>query len=132
MILLLAAAMQAAIPPVPATPSTRQVVVVRKVDPDGKVSEERLEGADAAKLAATAPRCDPQRTFSSDVDRNLAGKREVSHIRVCANRAETPAQWQAALRSTMARVQADPNLSPEVKARVVNELGNAIDKAGRQ
>lgn len=134
MIFLLAAAAQAATPPAPPAPPApeqRQVVVVRKVGPDGKVTEQRLEGADAARIVGVRQNCDPNRTFSSEVDRTVDGKRQVSRIRVCANRAESPAQWQQALRDTMARVRNDPNLSPEVRARVVNELVIALDKAGR-
>jgi len=129
MFLMLAALVaQPATPPKP--PEQRRTVIIRKLGPDGKVSEQRLEGAEAERLAAQAQHCDAARTFSSEVDRTVDGKREVSRIKVCAQGGESPAQWQQALRTTREKVKSDPRLSAESKARIVAELDAAIAKAG--
>lgn len=129
MILLLTAAVQMASPPTPPEPQQHRIVVVHKVGPDGKVTEQRLEGDEATKVAEAGQECDPARTFSSEVDRTVDGKRQVSRIRVCAKGAESPAQWQQALRNSMERVRADRNLPADVRTRVLAELQAALDKA---
>ena len=89
-------------------------------------------GAHALALAGdgAAIACrDGKQSSAIDAEDSKDGKRQIVRMRFCsAGGAE--ANVGAALRKARERISADSNLSPEVKARVLEQLDAEIGKAG--
>lgn len=101
-----------------------RVFVLRRDGKDGGAHAMALAG-DGAAIACK----DGKQASAIDAEENKDGKRQIVRMRFCSA-AGAEANAGAALRKARERISADTNLSPEVKARVLEQLDAEIAKAG--
>ncbi|GAA4001695.1 hypothetical protein [Sphingomonas humi] len=93
----------------------REIREVRVVRPGGP-------GAPVAMLGG----CEGGRKFETEADATDKGKQSKTRILLCAKGGETDVAWVQRLRDAAKRIEADTNLSPETRTRVITALNQAI------
>jgi hypothetical protein len=75
--------------------------------------------------------CGGGRKFESVAQSGEGDRKNVNKIVLCADKAETQAQWDKTLRDALARIESDKNLPSEGKAKIMADLRNEIAKNGK-
>lgn len=119
--------------PVPPTPQAarpgerREVIVVREVGRDGKVTERRTEQVAGGGRELPRRQC-AGRKFEVDEPAAATGNaRQRTRILICGE-GQNDARWAQTLRDAARRIEGSADMSPEVKTRVLAALNAEISR----
>ncbi|GAA4022314.1 hypothetical protein GCM10022280_23700 [Sphingomonas swuensis] len=126
--MLLIAAQAAPVPPAPPAPPAERVermIVVHETGKAGTGAPTIVRRGDKVEIGG----CGSERRFETDAEVTREGRKEKTRILLCSKGDESDVAWVERLRSAAKRIEADDNLSPEARTRVVAAINEAIAKA---
>ena len=130
--MLLSIGAQAAVPPAPPSPPKerveRMIIVHHTSDALGEPRPTVVTRGSSVVISG----CNADRKCETQTEVSRDGRTEKTRIMLCAKAGESDVAWVQRLRSAAKRIEADDNLAPEARTKVIAALNEAIAKSPAQ
>jgi hypothetical protein len=114
------------------TENVRETKTVTK-DGDQTIEVHKIVKGDGKEtdVSTMVSDCGGGRRFESAAQTGEGDKKSVNKIVLCADKGESQAQWDKALRDALARLEANTDMPSEGKAKIMADLRNEIARNGK-